>query len=369
MSPSNRRPSLRGAFPLARAAWAAWALTLIVGSLFPIWSWSARGIEPFAFLTEPWPRWWTFRDVSLNVAAYLPIGLLGVLGLWPNVRGRYAIVLSMTIGALLSLGLEAMQNWLPTRIPSILDVLANVAGTLMGALIAGLLAPRMLRGARRSVWQTQWFQPWSRPGLLLLGAWVLAQCAPQMALFGAPDAALPWGRVLEWLGETPTPSWLIVYAAPIQAPAGVLIEAIQVIAAMVAIMLVVAVCTRKKAPRAAIASVAIVLALAGRSALAQWGLPEVDALYWVTPGALGGLICGALLALGVATLNPLARHRALVAALITSLLAAQFQFNPGYQNHVLDAWTNGSWRNVAGLLAGLATAWPLLVLFWVARLR
>ena len=58
----------------------AWPLSqicvalIIYASLYPFDQWRDQGIEPWAFLTAPWPKYWTGFDVSANVLGYAPLG-------------------------------------------------------------------------------------------------------------------------------------------------------------------------------------------------------------------------------------------------------------------------------------------------------
>ena len=379
--------------PLARGAWVAWAVALAIGSLFPITSWSPRGLDPLAFLSEPWPRWWTASDVLLNVLAYVPFGVFGALALWPKTSGRLAVLLTVVVGTALSLGLEALQNWLPSRIPSRLDILANLAGTLAGALLGAAMAPRVLTQTRLLAWSERWFAARAQSGWLLLAAWTLAQVAPQSRLFSAGDAQLPWQTLGELLIQAPggftlappDGGWASAGSQSTETVAllnplaslpgsmaltvGALLESLTVIAALVAVMLIVTACTRAPAPRAAIAGAIVVSALAGRAALVHWLIADGAADHWASAGALGGLLCGALLALGASTLSERARKRALVGALLTLLLTGQLKPELAFQNSAAMAWSTGAWRNVAGFQNGIASIWPLLVLVWGLRRR
>ncbi len=112
-------------------AWlAAWLAAVVYATLYPWSGWHTPGRWMFAFLFEPWPRWWTGFDVAVNVAAYLPTGLL--LTAWLarrlSVSMGLAAVLATVAAAGLSLALECLQALLPARVPSRMDLLANAAG-------------------------------------------------------------------------------------------------------------------------------------------------------------------------------------------------------------------------------------------------
>ena len=360
--------------PIAPGAWAAWVFALAIGSLFPITSWTARGLDPLAFLTEPWPRWWTSSDVLLNILAYVPFGLFGALATWPRAGVRGSIVWPVVAGFALSLSLEALQNWLPSRIPSRLDVLANGSGTLIGALAGALLAPRLIGQARLNAWFGRWFAKGSYYGWLLLIAWILSQVAPQSRLFSAGELQLPWSD-LGYLNPMPELAGLTIRLTTSLTTgltgltAAALLESLTVIAALVTVMLIVTACTRSPAPRAAIAGFIVLIALAGRSALVKTLMPDSVTDHWASAGALGGLLCGALLALGASTLRERARRRALVAAALTLLVTGPIKPELAFQNSAAMAWSTGSWRNVAGFQHGIASLWPALVLVWGLRRR
>ncbi|HET9042974.1 MAG TPA: teicoplanin resistance protein VanZ, partial [Burkholderiales bacterium] len=104
------------ASPLARYLLAAYLLLVVYGSLYPLNGWRDQGLSPFAFLGAALPRYFTWFDVALNVAAYLPLGLLAVLALAPRVNGTAAALISTAGATAVSLLLESAQSYLPERI-------------------------------------------------------------------------------------------------------------------------------------------------------------------------------------------------------------------------------------------------------------
>lgn len=81
-------------------------------------------------------------EVLANVALFVPIGLLLAVA-WPR-WGLWRIVL---IGAALSIVIETGQSFLPSRFPTVSDVLANTTGTLLGAAVVVTLT-RLVSGRR-----------------------------------------------------------------------------------------------------------------------------------------------------------------------------------------------------------------------------
>lgn len=79
------------------------------------------------------PHWMSpaFWQVVNNVLVCVPAGILAMV-LWPRSRGWWWVLLAGT----LSLGVELVQwRYLPSRTPSVLDVLANTTGAGLGVLI------------------------------------------------------------------------------------------------------------------------------------------------------------------------------------------------------------------------------------------
>ncbi|MGW9156972.1 MULTISPECIES: VanZ family protein [unclassified Microbacterium] len=69
-----------------------------------------------------------------NVALFVPVGFLLPFA-WSRLR-LWQVVL---IGALMSGLIESVQGLMPSRFPTISDVIANSLGTLVGGVIAALL--------------------------------------------------------------------------------------------------------------------------------------------------------------------------------------------------------------------------------------
>ena len=152
-APKRPRPS-----PSSPVLWvllALWSLAIVYGSLWPWQAWRGISAAPWAFLTDPLPRFWTWFDFLSNIALYAPLGLLLALNI--TYRGRSLLWLPALIGGLLSLFIEAAQSYLPQRVPSLLDLLANSLGAGLGGLLAlGLRAPwQSIRRISRHWWQDQ----------------------------------------------------------------------------------------------------------------------------------------------------------------------------------------------------------------------
>ena len=53
-----------------------YAALIVYASLYPFTGWRMPGVTPLAFLSLPWPRWWTGFDLVSNLLGYMPLGAL-----------------------------------------------------------------------------------------------------------------------------------------------------------------------------------------------------------------------------------------------------------------------------------------------------
>jgi glycopeptide antibiotics resistance protein len=77
------------------------------------------------------------RDVVLNVALYVPLGLFVAIGA-PAASILRSLLRAGAIGLLLSVATEATQIFSHGRFPTTGDVVTNTLGALIGAWAAGL---------------------------------------------------------------------------------------------------------------------------------------------------------------------------------------------------------------------------------------
>jgi len=80
-----------------------------------------------------------------NVALFVPVGLL-----LPFAFSRLQLWQVVVIGALMSGLIESVQGFMPSRFPTISDVIANSLGTLIGGAIAVLLAALLMARPSRT---------------------------------------------------------------------------------------------------------------------------------------------------------------------------------------------------------------------------
>jgi len=349
--------------PLARAALLVYGVLLVYGSLSPWTGWRSLGVDPLAFLRAPWPTHATAFDLALNVLAYLPLGLLLGLALHPRLRGGLAFAVAIGLAGGLSVLLEVLQNYLPARIASNLDVLTNVAGAALGALAATLLAPTLIDGRRLAQARRRWFRPHSAALVLLAALWPLAQIHPGPMLFGNGQLDREFVSALLALFDGRLPD----FDASRFAAAEGLVTACGMLAAGAAM----AAGMKQRAPRLRMLLLLLGAALATKAITYGHEFGPERAFAWLTPGAMAGLAAGMLAVTAAATATSTRAVAALAAAALLVLIVAvnAVPANP-YHDHWLAAWRPGQLRNVVAATERLAQAWPyalLAVLLWARR--
>ena len=355
--------------PLARGAFAVYALLVLYSGLAPWAGWRDLGVAPFAYLAAPMPRHVTTFDVVTNVLGYMPLGALAVLAVHPRVRGALAVLLAVVAGFALSGTIEALQTYLPTRVSSNIDLATNSLGALAGALLAAPLASSLIDRGRLADLRLRWFERGPSALLLLGSLWPLVQLSPEPMLFGVGDLREALGDLVSALGG----AWPTLDPARFGPAEYVLTEAFVTAAALLAVGLAFASAMRRAAPRATLLIALLLAALAAKS-LAHGLLFGPDrAFAWFTPGAFGGIALG-LLALLASSAGPVQwRPRFAFAALSAALVAVNVvPVNPYYLVTLQD-WRQGALLNFNALTSWLGTLWPyalgvaLLAHFGVAR--
>jgi hypothetical protein len=296
----------------------------------------------------------------------MPLGVLLVLALHPLVRGIWAVVVAALCGLLVSGIMETVQNYLPSRVPSNLDLLTNAGGCLAGAVLGLFFAPLLLNQSRLQRLRQRWFSAYASQGLVLVALWPLAQVYPQGYLFGN-------GQILpllsEWLSE-----WLdtdIDLVTLIRGSAGMTVEQywlseiVITACGMTGAALTLLCLARRTAPR-----VWLMLALIGTGLLVKTLASSLffspdNALTWITPGAQGGFLIGLIMLAGLAFAPQVAQRRLAVVTLVLALIVVNtIPANP-YFVATLQAWQQGKFLNFNGAAQFLGMAWPFFALWFL----
>lgn len=357
------KPWQQRASPLARGALLAYTVLVAYAGLAPWSGWRDLGIGPWAFLTSPVPRHVTAFDLIVNVVGYLPLGALLVLALHPRLRGLAALAVAALAALLLAGTIEALQTYLPRRVPSNIDLATNTAGALLGALLTLPFAESLIDRGRLAQLRARWFTREASALLVVLALWPAAQTAPAPMLF-ANGLLIDGAQVLAGWGLTDP----LQIAAAFGAAEFVLAEAVIVVAALLAAGLALAATLQPAAPRTALLLAFIGAALLARGFAYATAFGPEQAFVWLTPGAIGGLCLGTLVLLVAAQGRPRAIYGAAWLAVLVWLLAVNLVPENPYHVDWLTGHRPGRLAHFRAVAIWLADAWPLLLLAALAAL-
>ena len=333
----------------------AYALLIAYASLYPLTGWRDSGVPLLAFVGAGWPRYFTVFDLFVNVLGYIPLGLLVYAALQARQKAMpvsVSCLVACGFGLLLSLGLETLQNFLPSRIPSNLDVICNAIGALLGTGLARWLQPRLLDAGYLGHTRRRLFMPQADIGLVLLALWLLTQLEPNTLMFGTGDVR----RLIE------------LPAAQSFNPEGFrAIEATVVGTASLAVGLLAAQLPRQ--PRFSFLALTLTLGLLVKTiSLALVTQPQL-AFAWATEGSLIGLGFGLAVLWLARRLVPRAQSAlAAVSLLIATVMVNLAPDNP-YLEQMQQVWNPGQFLNFHGLTQFTASLWPFLALPWLMIYR
>jgi VanZ family protein len=348
------------ALPLALAV----VCLIVYASLYPFADWRDQGISPLKYLTAPLPRYWTGFDVGINLAGYAPLGFLLVVSALRSGRTRWAVSVAVLGAALLSLAMETLQSYLPSRVPSNVDLTLNTLGAWLGACSAWLLE-KVGAVAHWGRVRARWFVSDARGALVLLALWPAALLFPAAVPLGL-------GQVLErlefalaeLLADTPFLEWLPVRDIELQP----LVPGAEVICvalgALIPCLLGYGV-LRTLPQRVAFlfATLAAGMALTALSSALSYG-PD-HAWAWLDLPVRVGLGLGGVLALLLLPVSRRASAALLLLVLCIDLsLLNQAPMDP-YFAITLQIWEQGRFIRFNGLAQWLGWFWPYAVLLYV----
>jgi VanZ family protein len=342
----------RSPLPLYLAC--AYMLLAIYGSLYPFADWHDSGAPLTDFLTAEWPRYTTAFDIVGNIAAYLPLGFLWVAALRQRLHLTPAVVLAVMLGTALSFGMEVLQHFLPSRVPSNVDFACNTLGTVVGALAGARWGRSMFDGGRLDSLRHRVFIDGHMPdiGLLLIWLWLLTQLNPDTLLFGNGS--------LRQLLDVPA-------SLDYSADAFIRIEAAIVGTHTLAIALIVTLLARPWMP--GVAPIVVGVGLLAKSFALLIMMSGRGGLAWATPGSLTGLVAGLLLWFAATPLQ--ARWQRALAALSLLLATTLVNIAPvnPYLANTFQVWNPGQFLNFNGLTRLTSNLWPFLALPWLMLMR
>jgi hypothetical protein len=112
-------------------------------------------LEPF--WQEFRPNWTFGENVILNLVAFVPLGFFFCAYFSSGARLNRPVLFTVILGGVVSLAIEILQAYLPTRESGTTDIITNTLGTAVGAMLYDcasvqvLLAKIGLRESKRPV--------------------------------------------------------------------------------------------------------------------------------------------------------------------------------------------------------------------------
>jgi VanZ family protein len=335
-----------------RLAWIlglAYLLIVVYASVQPFHGWRMPPPEIARFLAAPWPRYITSEDIFVNLAAYAPLGFLLSIGAGARYGAGRGVLAATFCAAVVSLALEAVQVFLPSRIASNVDLLTNSVGALMGAMAAPLFAPTHILGGKLHALRHRLFHDGMAAdvGLVIICLWPLTQFHPTAQLFGAGAVRASFNLPAY---STYTPALALTG------------EATVTFLNLLGVGLMVSVLLRDHERRmlliGLVAGATLVLKAVSAAALNKGGAP----LTWLTPGVTIGLLGGWVLLYGATRLTRTVQLA--LAALCIALATIAINLAPDNPYHSvaarLIAGGQSHFLNFSGIVRALSELWPLL---------
>ena len=335
-----------------RLAWilaAAYLLVIVYASLQPFRGWRMPPEEILYFLFAPWPRFTTLQDIVVNFAAYVPLGLLLSIGIGAR-RGPAGGAVAATLAAAsLSLTMEAVQTFLPLRIASNVDLLANSLGALVGAMAAPLLAPTRVLGGKLHAVRHRLFVDGAMAdtALVIVGLWLITQFHPNAQLFGTGGIRATFELPAQF-AHTP---WLAL--------AG---EGVVVLFNLLGVGLLMAGFMRggerPVLPFVGVVSAALLIKMFTAAALVKVPAP----MAWLTPGVFLGLCAGWLLLRSALRLPQRAQLALAAACIVIATAAINLAPDNPYLSPPARLFARGAshFLSFSGIVRALSELWPLL---------
>jgi VanZ family protein len=345
--------------PLVTYLTVGYTLLVAYASLYPFRTWRSPIDGAFSFLLAPWPRYYTFFDLLVNVLVYVPMGFLYCLAALPYLAPRWAALAAIFAGTMLSLAVEMAQGFIAGRVSSNLDLLSNGLGAMLGALLAMAMGARWILSGNLYRVRQHVFLPGAAVdlGFVVLVLWLFTQLNPAVWLFGNGDLR-ELSHAAANLDFSPTTYRWIETGVTAFNLAGVCLFTLGLARSGQSLA----------GPLLGLMSAALALKSVAALTLFRPG----DAALWLTPGSMLGIPAGLLLYLLLAKLP---RWGVTLSALALILGGAAL-LNAAPENPYIQAsiqiWRYGHFLSFNGLTQFVSSVWPLVAgayLVWLLRVR
>jgi VanZ family protein len=343
----------------ARHLAAVYIALLICACLYPMSGWRGMGLPLFDYLIAPWPKYFEPGEIIINLIGYMPLGLVVVSALPRKWAWKRKVVVTVLLGTMLSFCMETIQNFLPTRVASNVDLAANSLGALLGALLGARWGKAIFSPGRGLARLRERYI--ADPGLVgdaamvLIILWVFVQLTPDQLLFAGGELR----RLLDIAPPLPfEPARLIAF------------ETAQTASMMLAVGLF-ARCTLRTSGAVPI----VVLLLLGMGARligsACFFVPS-SPLAWLTPGVRYGFFVGVALLFIALRLPRVAQHALAGASLLmASVLINMMPESPYFLRSVTGGpgiIQRANYPNFYALCRLIAAIWPFVALTYLSAL-
>jgi len=344
-----------------------YAVLIVYASLYPFADWRDQGMDAWAFLLAPLPRYWTGFDVAINVVGYVPFGGLLSLGALRSGRFTRPLLFAFVAASVLSLAMETLQGFLPVRVASREDWLLNSTGAWLGAA-ATLLLERLGAIDRWTYFRNRWFFGASRGGLVLLATWPLALLFPPAVPFGLGQV---FERIeaefAEQLADTPFLDWMPVRDVELQP----LLPSAELLCVLLGLLIpcLLGFCVIRPGVRRLLFAPLCIgtgVAAAGLSAMLSWG-PE-HAWAWLDLPTQVALVAALVLAPLLSLVPPRACPALVLLGLGVYLSVLNQAPESPYFAQTLQEWEQGRFIRFNGLAQWLGWIWPYAVLVYALSL-
>jgi VanZ family protein len=332
---------------------------LICASLYPMSGWRGMGLPIFDYLIAPWPKYFEVGEIVVNLIGYMPLGLVVVPALPRHWTWKKKVAVTVLFAMLFSLCMETTQNFLPTRVSSNVDLLANSLGAFLGALAGVRWGPAIFapgRGLAR--WRERTIADDGLTGdiaLILIVLWIFVQLTPDQLLFAGGELR----RLLNIAPPLPfEPGRLIVF------------ETAQTASMMLAVGLF-ARCTLR-VPGASMVVALLALGMGARLVGSASFFVPSSPLAWLTPGVKYGFFVGVVLLFIALRLPRVAQHALAGASLLTaSVLINMMPESPYFLRNVGGGPAiirRANYPNFYALCRLIAAVWPFVALTYLSAL-
>lgn len=328
-------------------------LVILLTSFYPYTGWRYSGTELLAFLVYPLPHYFTVFDNAINFLVYVPLGFC----LARMLRRRWlAWLQAALVCTAISAAIEFIQQFMPGRISSNLDIISNAGGAVAGSLLA------RLQSSRR--WQRLWLM-WRHHnlsagtatewGLAWVVLWFVSQLDPTQPFLGVVVAprGLPQA-----------------FASPIENAALFLrlLEGCGMMLNLLGVSFFVSLLVRHTAQVPRAIATLLLTAFFAKMLFAGMLLKPAQFFAWLNLNIVVGGVAGVLLLILFwrlkRSLRALAGFACLLAAQLVSII---WPLTPQFSATLpLFRWHYGHLEHFSGLANIIGDIWPIGAIGWLA---